>query len=689
MLKILTLISALTLSINSYAAKPKAKAYESNIKTNKYDTRFARSFYQFYSKIKKNKIDRVAIKLMNNNYKRSKAFKDYKVLLTTLRPFTKYRKLNENSFHKVCSPEPLIAEESPDLVKISFKYLDKYCRLSFLKIVKSKKENSQISYKSLDYLKKSLPFYLKGQHKKAFINYLSKISKKSKFHKLISELMTEQYLENKFRPNSSHLKFINISSELTSYVQSTGLRDSSEKNYFIKAFYAIKREFEKEIKTGSIESAYEIGQQLVTFYDSNQQYIDNNRAWRSTLTAGKSFLYKKEPEKARFFFEYALTIATEDKLDETIFQLLWSDILYSKYTNAVATIEKFKLIKNYTQYNSKVKFWIAYTLYKNGEEELSKHLFTTLTESSPLNFYAIISYKKLLDIFDVEDKKKLLNKYSEGKSPKMPRNSSYTVEFQASMKRLSLWLDLNLDSFSNNEVSEIISRDKHFVFKKNAKVVDVNSKELRKLLIIKLVNMFTNEKKYLHSFKLVHQSLNKNLFELDAFTIKNLFPFQYLKKIKKIDTTIDPLVVLSLIRQESAFNPHAKSHVGARGLMQLMPATARQYKKNVKTSHLKRPDLNIKIGIKYLKKLFKRYDGNLIYTLSAYNAGESRVKRWKKNIFVNEDPMVTIESIPFKETRKYVKLIYRNIFFYNLLSKNTVLEKSLEDSFHVTLNSKR
>jgi soluble lytic murein transglycosylase len=625
---------------------------------------------------------------MNNNYKKSKAFKDYDKLLATLKPFLKNKSLKGENFHKVCFPKNFDSSNTPDLVKRSLKELDDYCRLSFLKNVTKKKLNSKITFKNLDYLKYSLPYYLKGQHRKAFIKYLSKINENSKLHKLISELMTEQYLENRFKPNSSHLKFIKISTELTNYVQSAGLRDSSEKNYFTKAFYAIKRELDREIKKNNIDLAFEKGQQLITFYDSNQQYIDDKRAWTSTLTAGKSFLYKKEPKKARFFFEYALTIATNDKLDETIFQLLWTDILYGKYSQAVTTIEKFKLIKNFTKYNSKVKFWIAYTLYKNGEDELSKHLFTTLTESSPLNFYAIISYKKLLDIFDVEDKKKLLNKYSEENLPKIPENNKYSKKFVSSLKRLSLWLELNLDSFSNNEISEILTRDPKFVFKEK-KNHTVDNKELRKHLIVKLVTMFTKEKKYLHSFKLVHQSLDKELFELDAFTIKNLFPFQYLSKIKKIDTTIDPLVVLSLIRQESAFNPAAKSHVGARGLMQLMPATAREYKRNVRVSHLKRPDVNIKIGIKYLKKLFKRYDGNLIYTLSAYNAGESRVKRWRKNIFVNEDPMVTIESIPFKETRKYVKLIYRNIFFYNLLSNKTVLEKSLEDSFYVSLNTKR
>lgn len=625
---------------------------------------------------------------MNKRFKYSAAFQEYEPLVKTLMKFKK-AKLSSEEFHTVCKPQSFDSGNTPDLVKRSYVHLDSYCRWKFLKNISKNKRSKSISFKNLDYLKYALPFYLKEKNKNNLASYLSKIDKNSNLHKLVSELMTEQYLENQLKPNSDHLKFITINNALTSYVQSAGLKDTSEKNYFTKAFYEIRADIKESIASEQFDLAYQRGHQLVSFYDSNKQYINANKAWLNILTTGKNFLYNQENDKARFFFEYALTISTNDQLDESIFQLLWSDILVGKYKKAVTTIEKFQLIKNYTKYNSKVKFWIAYTLYKNGENELSKHLFTTLTESSPLNFYAIISYKKLLDIFDVEDKSKLLGKYTEEIKPKVPKNKKYSKNFISSLKRLSLWLDLNLDAFSNNEIAEIISRDSNYVFQDKRVASKVENKELRKYLIEKLVNLFTKEKKYLHSFRLVHNSLENEVFELDAFTLKNLFPFQYLQKIKKIDNTIDPLVVISLIRQESAFNPSARSHVGARGLMQLMPATARQYKRNVRTSHLKRPDVNIKIGITYLKKLLKKYDGNLIYTLSAYNAGESRVKRWKKNIFINEDPMVTIESIPFRETRKYVKLIYRNIFFYNLLSNKTVLEKSLEDSFYVSLNTKR
>lgn len=686
MLKLATIAAFTFISYSAFAVKTGTQTF--SIKTSKNDEKFARSFQQFYKKVKRKRLDYTAITLMDKRLKYSDAFQEYTPLVKTLLKFKK-AKLSSDEFHNVCKPKNFDPKNTPDLVKRSYSHLDSYCRWKFLKNISKNKDSKSISFKNLDYLKYALPFYLKERNKNDLATYLSQIDKSSNLHKLVSDLMTEQYLENQLKPNSDHLKFITINNALTSYVQSAGLTDSSEKNYFTKAFYELRANVKDFIANEQFELAYQRGHQLVSFYDSNKQYINTDKAWLNILTTGKNFLYNQENEKARFFFEYALTIATNDQLDESIFQLLWSDILIAKYKNAVTTIEKFQLIKNYTKYNSKVKFWIAYTLYKNGENELSKHLFTTLTESSPLNFYAIISYKKLLDIFDVEDKAKLLGKYTEEVKPNVPKNKKYSKNFISSLKRLSLWLDLNLDAFSNNEIAEIISRDSNYVFQDKKVANKVENKELRKYLIEKLVNLFTKEKKYLHSFKLVHSSLENEVFELDAFTLKNLFPFQYLQKIKKIDSTIDPLVVISLIRQESAFNPQAKSHVGARGLMQLMPATARQYKRNVRTSHLKRPDVNIKIGITYLKKLLKKYDGNLIYTLSAYNAGESRVKRWKKNIFVNKDPMVTIESIPFRETRKYVKLIYRNIFFYNLLSNKTVLEKSLEDSFYVSLNTKR
>ena len=187
---------------------------------------------------------------------------------------------------------------------------------------------------------------------------------------------------------------------------------------------------------------------------------------------------------------------------------------------------------------------------------------------------------------------------------------------------------------------------------------------------------------------MIHKSLTFKKFLLSQSYLKILFPFEYIHEIKKIEKDVDPIIILSLIRQESAFNPQAISRVGARGLMQLMPSTAKSMEKKVKNFQLKNPQLNLRLGIRYFKKLLHKYNGNLIYTLAAYNAGESRIENWKKKIFNSEDPLSTIESIPFKETRNYVKLIYRNIFFYKWLEKKSNLSVPLRDSFFISLKPK-
>ncbi len=123
---------------------------------------------------------------------------------------------------------------------------------------------------------------------------------------------------------------------------------------------------------------------------------------------------------------------------------------------------------------------------------------------------------------------------------------------------------------------------------------------------------------------------------------------------------------LAIARQESAFMPDAKSPSGAYGLMQLMPATARIMAQRTGASlqsnqQLIDPDLNIKLGSQYLGRMLRRYDNNRILASAAYNAGPGNVDKW---LDPDLDFDVWIETIPFRETREYVKnvLMFSTIY---------------------------
>ncbi len=132
-------------------------------------------------------------------------------------------------------------------------------------------------------------------------------------------------------------------------------------------------------------------------------------------------------------------------------------------------------------------------------------------------------------------------------------------------------------------------------------------------------------------------------------------------------------LVLAVIRQESNFDIRAESSAGAKGLMQLMPRTAKleakmmrqPYSPNALTS---KPSTNVALGSHYLGRLLDRYDGHPALALAAYNAGESRVDQWLRNIGdprgSDIDSITWIESIPFKETRNYVQRVLENAEIY-------------------------
>ncbi len=152
------------------------------------------------------------------------------------------------------------------------------------------------------------------------------------------------------------------------------------------------------------------------------------------------------------------------------------------------------------------------------------------------------------------------------------------------------------------------------------------------------------------------------------------FPLAYRESVNlaAASTQIPSTLLFAITRQESAFAHDARSPVGAMGLMQLMPATAKETARSAgvryKRGDLLTPDTNIHLGSQYLEKLLTQFHGNRILATAAYNAGPYRVKQWLKRTEATLPYDIWIEIIPFKETRNYVQnvLAYSVIYGYRL-----------------------
>lgn len=139
-------------------------------------------------------------------------------------------------------------------------------------------------------------------------------------------------------------------------------------------------------------------------------------------------------------------------------------------------------------------------------------------------------------------------------------------------------------------------------------------------------------------------------------------------------------LLLSITRQESNFDVAARSPVGARGLMQLMPATAKAVSRQLRTRYdrdalTRDPAYNIELGSKYLGDLINQFDGSYIMAIAGYNAGPHRVRRWVKEFGdprkPDVDPIDWIEQIPFTETRNYVQRVMENLQVYRAVIANS------------------
>jgi soluble lytic murein transglycosylase len=176
-------------------------------------------------------------------------------------------------------------------------------------------------------------------------------------------------------------------------------------------------------------------------------------------------------------------------------------------------------------------------------------------------------------------------------------------------------------------------------------------------------------------------------------------PYYPLHPAIKLDLNMAPEMVLAIARRESEFDPVVQSHVGARGLMQLMPGTADDVARDLGISDLHTtdrltadPDHNARLGSEYLSQMAKRFNGNVVMVSAAYNAGPTRPARWM-NTYGDPregdiDIVDWIEMIPFRETQNYVMRVTESLPVYRArLGKDPLPRPFTEELIGSTLLS--
>jgi soluble lytic murein transglycosylase len=164
------------------------------------------------------------------------------------------------------------------------------------------------------------------------------------------------------------------------------------------------------------------------------------------------------------------------------------------------------------------------------------------------------------------------------------------------------------------------------------------------------------------------------------------FPMPYKQQVLQQAEArkLDPSLIYGVMRRESLFDPLARSSVGALGLMQLMPSTARSVARSLGMKKPRQADIlsvenNIRFGTHYLRTVMNRFDNNVALAAAAYNAGPSNVKRWlPRDATMSAD--LWVETVPYTETRNYVQavLAYATVFDRSL-GKNTLMSSRMGD----------
>ena len=401
-------------------------------------------------------------------------------------------------------------------------------------------------------------------------------------------------------------------------------------------------------KRGRIDSSLEI---LFSIKNDKDYLVRPDKWWVERAIMTRALIYKNK-------YETAYKVASQHSLDKgsEFAEAEWLSgwIALSFLNDPILAVDHFNNFYQNVSYPislARGAYWLGRSYEKIGDKRQSEDWYREATKYLT-TYYGQLAFLKInpSQNFELEEQANVKDEY---------RKYFYNKEL---VKITHLLNELNKDKYTKNIL-------RHLANDNIASGSEILAAELatnisRYDFAIQVSKLASYEKRF-------HNTFNYPIISVP----------QYVNGRKIPETAF----ILSLIRQESEFDMRANSHVGAQGLMQIMPYTAKLVAKQAKLPYSKSrltsdPEYNINLGSHYIAGLILQYDGAYPFATAAYNAGPKRVKHWKK---INKDPQKKqidfvdwVELIPFKETRNYVQRVMENYNVYRyILEKKPIKMK--------------
>ena len=399
-------------------------------------------------------------------------------------------------------------------------------------------------------------------------------------------------------------------------------------------------------RRGRTESSLEIIDQAPLNKD---ELVRADLWWKQRNIISRSLIYKKKYEKA---YEVAKNHALDEGPEFAEAEWMAGWIAVSFLNNPNKAVNHFKSFYENVGYPislARGAYWIGICYEKLGKNKLSNDYFTEGSKYLT-TFYGQLSFKKINPTgqFELIDQ----SKYTK----------TYEKEFNNNplVKHVLLLKELNKTSYSKDIIKHL---------------ADLNIEEGSEVLAAKLA---TEVGRYDYAIQ-----ISKKASYEKRFYNKYNYPIITTPRVINGKNMPSQEIILAIARQESEFDAKANSHVGAKGMMQLMTYTAKlvakqmgvPYRKSKLTSD---PEYNIRLGTYYFNSLLSEYGETYPFAIAAYNAGPKRVRYWRK---INGDPkkgsidfVNWIELIKFKETRNYVQRVLENVSVYRYMLNGKPVE---------------